>query len=163
MLVSKIKEIRNGRVIVKDSKTSDDMYDYKGFHIEKTPNGEFKVWWLRGGYGKELVGTTTLLSQAYNLVDKGLRDSKTRDGEAEEAEKRRDEEREKFGDSRSKDDHIDLLKTELKKAEADLAKAKAKGDANWIREASDYVDELNSILLERLYQVPSVMFKFGSR
>jgi len=41
---------------------------------------------------------------------------------------------------------IDSIKVELKEAEADLARAKAKGDANWIREASGYVNELKKEL-----------------
>lgn len=41
---------------------------------------------------------------------------------------------------------IDSIKAELKEAEGDLARAKAKGDAAWIRESSGYVAELKKEL-----------------
>jgi hypothetical protein len=64
-----------------------------------------------------------------------------------EAKKKIDQLRQN-GDSKTKDSFtgIDSIKAELKEAEDDLARAKAKNDPAWIHEASGYVAELKKEL-----------------
>lgn len=93
MLVSKIKAIRNGRVIVKDSKTKDrNLVDI---------NQERRR--LEDKYEQALRDGDKGLAKIYSNRLEELRK------EAIEAENKRDEERKNFGDSKTKDSDTILV------------------------------------------------------
>lgn len=108
MLVSKIKAIRNGRVIMKDSKTKDrNLVDI---------NQERRR--LEDKYEQALRDGDKGLAKIYSNRLEELRK------EAIEAENKRDEERKNFGDSKTKDGEAEeaVIKAKLR-ANGDNAEA----------------------------------------